>query len=320
MITVSLLIAESTAPLLVQCVSGSCGADTAIAWYRENFEFVERKLLEHGAILFRAFDLTRPSDFQRFVRGITPQLMNYVDGNSPRRKLSQGIYTSTEYPPEYFISLHNELSYSHKWPTKLFFFCMIEPTQGGETPIADGRKLIKMLDQDVVAEFKRKKVKYVRNLHGGTGIGPSWQETFETKDKREVERFCSRSMISFDWKPDGGLRLIQIGPGVMAHPKTGEWIWFNQATQFHPSTHPTQIYESLEALYGGNEQDLPQHACFGDDSVIDKSVLDHIREVSLRAAIIFPWQQRDILVIDNVLMSHGRMPFSGPRRILAAMS
>ena len=30
-----------------------------------------------------------------------------------------GVYTSTEYPPEFFISLHNELSYSTRWPSRL---------------------------------------------------------------------------------------------------------------------------------------------------------------------------------------------------------
>lgn len=323
MIEVSTVNAQFDAPLLVQGGSDGGnlgGSEAVIAWYRDNLEFTERKLLEQGAILFRGFHFSSPSDFQRFVKSVSPNLLSYIDGNSPRQKLSRGIYTSTEYPPEYFISLHNELSYSYKWPRKLFFCCLIRPNHGGETPIADCRTTLRMLDPEVVDEFARKKVKYVRNLHSGDGMGPSWQATFETRNKGDVERFCKEASIAFQWKPGDVLRLTQIGPGVTVHPKTGERVWFNQASQFHPSTHPKDIYESLVALYKGNQEDMPQYACFGDDSLIDLSVLDHIREVSLKAAIVFPWQQGDLLVLDNVLMAHGRMPFSGPRRILAAMA
>jgi alpha-ketoglutarate-dependent taurine dioxygenase len=36
--------------------------------------------------------------------------------------------------------------------------------------------------------------------------------------------------------------------------------------------------------------------------------------------VIFPWRQDDILMLDNFLVSHGREPFVGPRRILVAMA
>jgi alpha-ketoglutarate-dependent taurine dioxygenase len=34
----------------------------------------------------------------------------------------------------------------------------------------------------------------------------------------------------------------------------------------------------------------------------------------------FPWQAGDIMVINNVLLAHGREPFTGTRRILFAMT
>ena len=52
------------------------------------------------------------------------------------------MYTSTEYPADQSISLHNELSYAHRWPEKLFFFCQTEPQRGGETPLADSRRIV----------------------------------------------------------------------------------------------------------------------------------------------------------------------------------
>jgi hypothetical protein len=36
--------------------------------------------------------------------------------------------------------------------------------------------------------------------------------------------------------------------------------------------------------------------------------------------VIFPWQRGDILMLDNMLASHGREPFAGPRKVIVAMA
>lgn len=322
MIKTGLLDPEHSVPFVVeyQSSNGRPESGLLVSWYQDNRDYVEQKLTEHGAILFRNFDIGTPAAFARLTRTLAPGLLDCLDDNGPRTKITSGIYTSTEYPAEYQLSMHSEYAYTHKFPARLFFCCIVEPGKGGQTPLADNRKILKKLDRAVVEEFRTKRVKYLRNLHGATGFGLSWQATFQTTDRSLVERYCREMLIDYEWRADGGLRLENTFDSVISHPRTGDEVWFNQAPQFHPSDYPSHIYESLLNSYRGKENELPQTSFFGDNSPIDIKALKHIRETMFSEATVFPWRQGDVVMLDNVLVCHGRMPFSGPRKILLAMT
>jgi alpha-ketoglutarate-dependent taurine dioxygenase len=296
------------------------GAGSPAATLASHREELEQQLLVHGAVLFRGFGVATRELFEQAVGTLGGPRLDYVDGNSPRQKLGGGVYTSTEYPPEFFISLHNELSYSPRWPARLFFCCITAPGEGGETPLADSRAILHHLPDGVRDAFERKGIRYIRNLHGGRGFGPSWQTTFETENRDAVEEFCRTTETGFRWNDDGSLTVTQHRPATAVHPKTGEAVWFNQADQFHPSTHPKAIYDSILALYEGREDLIPQTATFGDGSPIDPAMLDEVRRTAGEQMRLFPWQQGDLLLVDNMLVAHGRRPFKGPRKILVSMT
>lgn len=289
-------------------------------WYSRNREWAEARLLEHGALLFRGFGVSSQDELQRAAGELGGTALSYVDGNSPRSKLGGGVYTSTEYPPEFFISLHNELSYSKRWPSRVFFCCVVAPSEGGETPLADSRGILRQLPSSLREAFVTKQVRYIRNLHGGHGLGPSWQKTFETDDRAAVEAFCRETDSDFRWNDDDSLTITQIRPAVAVHPRTGEEVWFNQADQFHPSTHPVAVYESLMMFYDGREDLMPQTASFGDGTPMDRALLDEVRAAAAREMRTFRWQEGDLLMVDNMLVAHGRNPFRGARKILVAMT
>ena len=304
---------EHNLPLVVEAASPS-NVDTLTAWWRANRDWVDAQLMKHGTMLLRGFDVSSQNLLKRFSSSVSDELLDYVDGNSPRTKIESGVYTSTEYPAEYFISMHNELSYSKRWPARLYFCCVTPPQTGGETPLADSRAILRKLRPEIVDEFRSKGVRYIRNLHGGQGFGPSWQKTFETDDRATVESHAKSSGMDVHWLEDGTLRISSVGPATAHHPQTGEEVWFNQAD------HPEEVYESMMMLYEGREDQLPQHATFGDGSPIDAAVLDEIRATIREQLVLFPWRQGDLVVVDNMLVCHGRMPFTGPRKILVSMS
>lgn len=283
---------------------------------------LDELLHRHGAILFRGFGVNDVEVFQRVMNGLPGDRPRYIDGNSPRTKLSQSVYTSTEYPPELPISLHNELSYSHTWPARLYFCCVLPAQSGGSTLIGDSRSILRRISPVTIRLFEEKGVTYVRNLHGGKGttIGKSWQQTFETESRADVEAYCSAGRIKYEWKPDGGLRLVQLGPATARHPKTGESVWFNQLEQFHPSSNPPEVYEALSEIYGDSPFDMPQYACFGDGQPATEDILAEVRSAMEAESVAFPWERGDVMVVDNMLTAHGRAPFSGPRKVLLSMT
>jgi alpha-ketoglutarate-dependent taurine dioxygenase len=285
-------------------------------WAASNREFVEAQLLKHGAILFRDFRVNAVEQFQAFASAISPQLLDYHERAAPRTEVSTRIYTSTEYPAEHAIPLHHEMSYSHNWPTKIWFFCAEPAKIAGNTPIAPDRKVFQLIDPIIKRRFMEKKVMYVRNY--GEGVDLPWQEAFQTTDRRVVEEYCVKARTQFEWRDGNRLRTRQVRQAVATHPVTGETVWFNHAHMFHTSNLDAAVRESLLAEFKDDE--LPRNAFYGDGSPIESSVLEEIRAIYRDAAVSFDWQKGDILMLDNFLCSHGREPFTGPRKILVAMA
>lgn len=300
-------------PLLVQpAVSGV----NLIEWARNNRGLINNHLLRSGALLFRGFGVKTAPQFEQLVEAISDELLDYNYGSTPRSLVTGKIYTSTEYPAEQTIPLHNEMSYSTEWPLKIWFFCLKPAANGGETPIADSRRVLARISAPVKERFHRSGVMYVRNY--GDGLDLSWRQVFQTTSKDEVERFCRRGGIEFEWGSHDRLRTKQVCQAVIAHPVTNEPVWFNQAHLFHPSGLDTKVRQSLLTLY--REEDLTRNAYYGDGAPIEDSALDEIRSSYRAEAIPIPWQEYDILLLDNMLTAHGREPYSGARRVLVGMA
>jgi alpha-ketoglutarate-dependent taurine dioxygenase len=306
-------LAGKPLPLVIR---PSCGALNLAVWAAHNRGLIEDHLLKHPAILFRGFKTEDVNEFEWFISSVSAETLEYKERSSPRTVVSGKIYTSTEYSASQPIFPHNENSYQLSWPTKIFFFCLIPASEGGETPIVDSRRVFQRLSPELRERFIRKEVMYVRNF--GAEFGLRWSFAFQTTDKKMVEEHCRGNEISYEWHENDRLRTKAIRPVVVRHPRTGEWSWFNHATFFHYSTLDPQMRDALLSELG--EKNLPNNTYYGDGSRIEPEVLEELRTAYREESIHFPWQAGDVLMLDNLLVAHGRMPYSGARKVVVGMA
>ena len=264
----------------------------------------------------RGFSVPDVAAFDTVVREFSGDPLAYTERSSPRQAIQGRVYTSTDYPPNEEIFLHNENSYQQSWPMALYFYCVQPPAMRGATPLASTSEVLARLDASVREEFSRKGWRVVRNFH--PEMGRSWQYVFDTDDRTAVEAYCGENDIQLDWLPGDVLRTTAIRQAIHRHPVLGRPVWFNHAAFFHVTTLDTDVRDGLREMF--DEPDLPTNTYFGDGSIIPDDVMEHVRDCYRATAIRFDYQQHDVLVIDNMLTSHGREPFTGPRRIAVAMA
>lgn len=293
---------------------------------------LENALIRYGAILFRGFGLSAPQFRELSARLFGDGFRPYLGGTSPRSQVDGQVYESTRFPRNLSLPLHNEMSYLPEPPRRIAFFCDVPASSGGETPLADSREIYKRIPPATRAVFEKSGIRYHRYLYG-PGWNPisstinrlaplhrSWMAAFQTTDRAEVEKICARQGVSVEWDHEQGALLTNILPAAREHPVTGEKIWFNQATAFLLTPRSTGTLRWL--LYGlawPNAKQRPFHASFASGEAITLRQLDAVNEAIRGAAIRFAWHRGDLLLLDNYLVAHGRMPFRGHRRILVAM-
>jgi alpha-ketoglutarate-dependent taurine dioxygenase len=286
-------------------------------WAANNQELIQSMWEEKRVILFRDFHLGGPEGLEAFIgQTADSEPLPYMDRSTPRKSYGKHIYCTTIYPPEYTIRLHNEGSYWTVHALKAYFACITAPETGGETPVADVHAVYNRIDPEVREEFARKKWCLVRNFNDGFAL--PWQEVYQTTDRKEVEEYCRENDVQYEWKGGNRLRTRQVRHAILDHPRTGEKLWHNHVAFFNVVTRESLIREALTGEFG--EDDLPYNTYYGDGTPIDPDVIRHINEAYDAETIMFPWQENDVVLVDNMRLAHARQPFTGDRLILVALT
>ena len=310
-IRTALLDEKRVFPLVIEATDADLDA---VAWATSQRDFIEQHLRKHAGILFRNFGLTTPQEFEAFAEAIQPGLYGSY-GDLPKKEGGRNTYRSTPYPERQMILYHNESSHLERWPRKQLFFCEFPSSVGGATPIVDCREMLRQLPADVVEEFERKGLLYVRTFTRNLDV--SWRDFFKTDSKEEVETRLEEAGIEWQWLGDDELQTRTRCPAVVTHPVTGDRVFFNQVQLHHVSCLEPDVKEDLLGMVC--QERLPRNVYFGDGSVISDEMMKVVGEAYEACAVRFDWRRGDVVMVDNMLAAHARDPYEGPRKIVVAM-
>jgi len=297
-------------------LSAEAGGNAA-RWAAEHRNALRAFVAEHGSLLVRGLGLRDAAETEAVFRQLGGgSLMTETEAFAPRRRYAQGVYSSSYWPPNQPMCVHQELSYVLKFPSLMLFACLTAPTDGGATPVADAAAVLQALPAELVDRFERVGWLLVRNYNDE--IGASIAEAFGADDRRAVESYCRANAVKFEWQPNGGLRTWQRRSAVVRHPRTGQRCWFNQIAFLNEWTMDPELREYLVDIYG--EDGLPFNTRFGNGDPIGADVIQLINEVHEENTARERWQSGDLMLVDNVRTAHGRERFEGPREVLVAMA
>jgi hypothetical protein len=128
------------------------------------------------------------------------------------------------------------------------------------------------------------------------------------------------------------MRISNLGPVSRVHPQTGEEAWFSQLHNFHHSNsaefwHAGQIlgWALFRWIEARERQRLPEDRLSvavldGQGTPIRRAEALGVRRTLWQETRSFDWLPGDLLIVDNLLVLHGRRPFRGKRRVYAALA
>lgn len=287
-------------------------------WAKMYADFIDNELVTSGAILFRGFGPASVDSFRCFTDAVFDEYMGYEMDLAHRPEISNLIYKSTLIPAEKFMCFHNDCAAQRKWPLRIALCCKIMAQRGGETPLADCRKIYSRLVPEIREKFARLGVQYTRGISKA-----ELKRVFRSNSKPTIEAYCQDNDYEFEWDSQGGVRIRFVAQAITAHPVSKEPVWFTPVHAYLGPRYP-YIYQkdpipspiaALPVERGTYDLD----AYYGDGSPIDDETVFHIHNAHALEAIEFPWQAGDILLLDNMLITHGRNSFEGDREVMLAM-
>jgi hypothetical protein len=250
--------------------------------------------------------------------------------------------------------LLNEVSYKLIRPHYLAFACMRPSALYGETPICNFARVFADLPQDLQHKLLINNTVHQRTIiwrelgvedtsgrfQGGTS---NWSAGMT---REEVEAHFRLEGVDYEWIREGVRTYAEV-PTVVKHPEKGFSVLQTNMEYWHPSV-MLQAYRRFSSRTLRLRPSLfhllacaswfPQLIA---DNVVTRLQLgsrrisvgkpgnpaltvDECLEIGRRIwehVIVFPWQKRDVLVVDNLWYAHGRLnvPRGADRLILTGM-
>lgn len=196
-------------PTLIQSEIADKSADALAAWMEERSNELFGQFHESGAILFRGSKISSAADFEKVVSSLTPDLVTYVGGGSPRSHVEGKVYTSTEYVGTAHIPLHCEMSYTSHIPRYIWFFCEKNRAKEEKLRLVISKISKAAYPENFVNGCRKRGYATRRSCMEGTDL-VNRQQTYETESQNEVTQMLEKEGINFEWRDQSLLSKERI--------------------------------------------------------------------------------------------------------------
>ena len=315
-------------------------------WIKANHELVQDKIALHGGLLFKGFAVKTAADFENIALSIDANLTDkhIFDGGVGTKRTK---FVSDVANPEIKkiltpLSLHNEDSFVAETPTKIMFCSLNSAPWGGESLIADCRKVYQSLSQKIQNKYRNQKLTSTLVLEDRLFLANSqipknvqYITEFAKDNGAETVKRVSDNMTEFSFTI----------PAVITSKTSEEAIWFNtlhQAVFYNNCIDIWMAYKllggfsnrikSLFLIFSSLLQDFVTYIKSGrnplemhDCKLVNGLKITAWDRIEMGLAFwentaILPLKDGDFFVLDNRLTAHGRMPYKGKRVMVSAMT
>jgi alpha-ketoglutarate-dependent taurine dioxygenase len=289
---------------------------------------------QEGALLIKSV-MREAADLSAFLSSIGHKpFSSYVGGTAIRSApVAENVFKSTELPPDVTIPLHQEMAYVAVIPDYISLFCSSAASGDQKTNlVGDMVKFTQTLPDWVFQKYRGRTARLRRFMpprgidHGMFRLRRCWNDMIGTSDRDEARAIAAERNWALRWTEDDFLEVLQEPfPFFRQHPIHGE-IWCTQAFAYLP------VIQSYLAKMDGRVDDWNrmQAAMIEAPETLDTAVLDdgsplddddalfihkRLEGQTFRMAL----REGELLILDNILRSHGRSPFHGTRKIFVAL-
>ncbi len=302
-------------PLVCVASPALSNIEQCLALIRTQKQDLLLQLARHGAILFRGLPLITDLHFDAFIEAFDLPGFTYEESlsNAVRRNRTARVFTANEAPPSVAIYLHHEMAQTPLFPSSLFFFCEQAAQSGGATPLCRSDVLLDALQTqlpDFVRDCETRGVRYANTMPGAedlqSGQGRSWRNTHNAADRATAEARLAKLGYEWQWLEGDSLRVVTPVLPAIRQLADGRRVFFNQL---------------IAAFRGWQDRrnEAGKSIRFGDGSPIPVEVMARVIELGDSLTFDLQWQTGDVALVDNFLVMHGRRPYQGERRVLAAL-
>jgi alpha-ketoglutarate-dependent taurine dioxygenase len=287
-------------------------------WLRAHRDEVRSVLTGAGAVVVRGLPIVDDESFAAACHAVTDTTVREHEPFAPREpRPGTGIaHSSASWPPDQPMCMHHEGSYGREVPGLMLFGCLVAPASGGAIALADGAAVLRDLPPALVDRFAREGWRLIRNHNGFIGVG--WQDAYGVADLAALADHCRGEDIELTRTSDGAVRTSRRRPAVVAHPETGQPLWFNQVAFLNEWTMEPAVREYLVAEFG--PEGLPYTTAYGNGDPLDEATVALINDVYTAHTVREPLRAGDLSIVDNLRTAHSREPYTGDREVVVAFA